>query len=53
MSNDNALTDVTEVAAVDIGSNSIHIIVARQVNGALQPLIADKYFYLQSTYIFS
>ncbi|MDC0403725.1 hypothetical protein OAM26_01640 [Porticoccaceae bacterium] len=42
MSNDNALTDVTEVAAVDIGSNSIHIIVARQVNGALQPLIAEK-----------
>ncbi len=34
--------DATEVAAVDIGSNSIHLIVARQINGTLQPLIAEK-----------
>lgn len=33
---------VTEVAAVDIGSNSIHLIVARVVNGAMQPLVAEK-----------
>ena len=42
MNDDSPLTGITEVAAVDIGSNSIHIIVARQVNGALQPLITEK-----------
>ena len=30
------------IAAIDIGSNSFHLITARINNGALQPLVADK-----------
>ena len=43
--NSETLTDTVgsgPIAAIDIGSNSFHLITARINNGALQPLVKDK-----------
>ena len=37
-----AARDEGPFAAVDLGSNSFHLIIARFVDGALQPLVKDK-----------
>ncbi len=34
--------DVDRLAAIDLGSNSFHLVVARFSNGTLQPLVQDK-----------
>ncbi|MCL4147478.1 UNVERIFIED_CONTAM: hypothetical protein GTU68_051152, partial [Idotea baltica] len=38
----NKTSESGPIAAIDIGSNSFHLITARINNGALQPLVADK-----------
>ena len=35
-------TDSDTLAAIDLGSNSFHLVVARLTNGTLQPLVQDK-----------
>ena len=39
---ENGIQSDQHFAAVDLGSNSFHLIVARFVDGALQPLVRDK-----------
>lgn len=44
-SDNQKLSDLAEsetLAAIDLGSNSFHLVVARVTNGTLQPLVQDK-----------
>lgn len=38
LSNSSSTTKPQEIAAIDLGSNSFHMVIARVVNGALQVL---------------